>query len=321
MNNSSGTFQAKGVDLGTTQQEDAVNRRVVAVVAVLGLLAFSAPPANARTDDRSKPVVYVHGFDATFSPGYDCHAYWDAMADTLEGMGHTDERVTVAYYALDYNCTYDSAHHGSHSTHHAGGHSGGSHTRNTSIRHLGYHLAWMIYDHFTSVGKAVDVVGHSMGGLISRYAVAATARGEAGFPPSLLVEDVVTLGTPHAGSDWSWGCAYTECVEMRPGSSFLGWLATNATDPQATGGTDWTVVGSEDDGIVPATSAVSMAARHKVQYRWYEGIDHIDYIIDTWNFSDRDVYKMTNNSGVWLTDYNHPRAVKRTDYGFVYGSW
>lgn len=296
-------------------------RRTALLVLGVAALVAAGLPAGARTDDRAKPIVYVHGFDATFSPGYDCHAYWDAMADALEGWGHGGGRVTVAYYYLDYNCTYDLAHHGSHSRHYASGHAFGSHTRNTSIRHLGYHLAWMIYDHFTQTGEATDVVGHSMGGLIARYAVARWAAGDSDFPPSVAVEDAVTLGTPHAGTGWAYGCAYTQCFEMRPGSSLLTWLANNGSNPQGSGGTDWTVVGSEDDGIVGDGSAVSMGVPHKVIYRWYEGIDHVDYIYDTADRSDRDVWYMENNDGVWRADYSHPRVVRRTDFAFVSAGW
>ena len=46
----------------------------------------------------------------------------------------------------------------------------------------------------------------------------------------------------------------------------------------------------------------------------------IDYIIDTLNLSDRDVYYTENNDGVWRTDYNHARAIKRTDLAFLYGT-
>lgn len=296
-----------------------VRRFAVPLVVVL-LAVLGGPAAEARTDNRSKPIVYIHGFDPIFSSGYDCHSYWDVMADRLEGWGHTGTRATTAYYWFDTNCTYDSQHHGSHSAHYAGGHYLGGHTRDTSIRHLAYHTAWMIYDHFTAGGVTVDAVGHSMGGLILRYAIAQVQRRDPAFPPTLNVEDAVTLGTPHTGTGWAWGCGYAECVEMRPGSSFLSWLATNAPNPQGTGGTDWTVVGSEDDGIVSADSGVGMSAAHKVIYYWWMGIDHVDYIVDTSDARDADV-RYQNNGGAWTVWYNAPHVVRWSDFAFVYGSW
>jgi hypothetical protein len=52
---------------------------------------------------------------------------------------------------------------------------------------------------------------------------------------------------------------------MRPDSTFLNWLADNA---QADGGTDWTMIGTEDDNYVPVASATteSGGAGH---YVWY----------------------------------------------------
>lgn len=297
-----------------------MRKRVLVIVGVLVVAAAVMPAAQARTNDRSKPIVYVHGFDPTFSSGYDCHAYWDAMADALEGWGHTGERVTVQYYWADYNCTYTENHHGSHSAHHAGGHLYGGHTRDTSIRHLGYHLAWMIYDHFTVEGKAVDVVGHSMGGLIARYAVAGVANGDPDFPPSLLVEDAVTIGTPHTGTGWAYGCGWVECHEMRPGSSFMSWLSANGQNPQATGGTDWTLMGSEDDQIVSASSAVGMTAAHKVVYYWWMGIDHVDYPYATSSSLTADVYYQ-NDGGSWRAWYSAPYPVRWTDQAFLKATW
>jgi hypothetical protein len=178
----------------------------------------------------------------------------------------------------------------------------------------------MIYDHFTTNGQAVDVVGHSMGGLIARYAVAGVANGDPDFPPSLLVEDALTMGTPHDGTGWAWGCGWVECVEMRPGSSFLGWLASNAPNPQGTGGTDWTVMGSEDDGIVSASSAVAMGAGHKVVYYWWMGIDHVDYPLSTSSSWTADVYYQ-DFGGSWKSWYDAPYPVRWTDQAFVYGTW
>ena len=52
---------------------------------------------------------------------------------------------------------------------------------------------------YTNKGKPVDIVGHSMGGLIARVALLGSAQGWEGFPPKLNVDNVVTLSTPHQG--------------------------------------------------------------------------------------------------------------------------
>ena len=95
------------------------------------------------------------------------------------------------------------------------------------------------------------------------------------FPPRLLVHDVVTLGTPHAGSFLAYLRALAPSVqadEMTPGSGFLTRLAVDGA-PRAAGGTDWTVIGAEDiglagDGVVASRSATAMCctAVHRIVY-------------------------------------------------------
>ncbi len=46
----------------------------------------------------------------------------------------------------------------------------------------------------------VDVVGHSMGGLIVRGAVYGSSASQAGFSQPLMVEEAVMLAAPHDGA-------------------------------------------------------------------------------------------------------------------------
>ncbi len=76
------------------------------------------------------------------------------------------------------------------------------HNNDADIRHLAYHLANYIHKHFVK-GRdnpiKVSIVAHSMGAIVTRYALAMAARGEPGFPP-VFVNDVVLAGGPHRGS-------------------------------------------------------------------------------------------------------------------------
>ncbi|MGH9207462.1 MAG: hypothetical protein ACRD1G_13065, partial [Acidimicrobiales bacterium] len=72
-----------------------------------------------------------------------------------------------------------------------------------------------------------------MGGLIIRYALGATNARMAKFPPhSLLVSNVVTVATPHAGlTGYSYNVATTngdptEIEDMHPGSSTSTFMST-----------------------------------------------------------------------------------------------
>jgi PGAP1-like protein len=156
------------------------------------------------------------------------------------------------------------------------GHAGTTHSNNTSIRHLAWHLANYIATNFTAKGVAVDVVAHSMGGLMIRYAL--TKQGVDSFP-RLMVEDVVTLGSPHNGASFAALTGTTQGAEMEPGSTLIAWLKTWGMNPKGTGGTDWTVIGSHGDLIVQEDSATAMSAPHRWRYTtsptW---IFHRDYM-------------------------------------------
>lgn len=282
------------------------------VVALIGLQPVTA---EARTDNRSKPVVYVHGYNA-FGDGTSCNM-WSSMDNTLRSWGLTGAKVTARYYKGDTNCTHALETFGANGKHYD---PGGPFDRYTRIEHLGYRLAWMIYSQYSSKGIAVDVVSHSMGGLITRYAVAQVARGHADFPPYLYVEDSVTLGTPHSGTGWANWCWTTQCSQMRPGSSLINWLATYAPNPQGSGGTDWTAIGSYDDEIVSESSAIAMSAAHKVQYLGSADVAHSDYYQDTTDARTADV-RYNDYGGPFYTWYDAPWGVRWSDYSLLYGSW
>ena len=276
----------------------------------------------ARTDSRSKPVLFVHGLDAFGDAGVDCSGTWSDMVDRLRGWGYTGTLATVEYYWADSNCSTSLDGYGSHSAHYprTDAHQSGSHDMDGDIRHLGYHLAWMIYTQYSSKGVTVDVVGHSMGGLITRYALWGIQTNQPDFPPYLYVEDVVTLGTPHSGSGYASWCGWSyECTQMSTGSSFMSWLASNAPNPQGDGGTDWTAMGSYDDGYVSETSATAMSAAHKVRY-FNMGIGHSDYQHATSDVRDADT-EYNDYGGPWYAWYSSPYPVRWSDYALLYGSW
>ena len=69
-------------------------------------------------------------------------------------------------------------------------------------------------------GGKVDLVAHSMGGLVARYYINYLGGDQ-------HVERLVTLGTPHNGTQvWALS-SFISGVQMRPGSRFLNRLAEN----------------------------------------------------------------------------------------------
>ena len=300
-----------------------VRRVAAALAACLVVLGIGAVSAEARTDNRSKPIIFVHGLDAFGDAGVDCNGSFGNMIKRLQEFGHTGALRTVKYYHGDTNCSTALDGHGSHSTHYprTDAHQYGSHDMDGDIRHLGYHLAWMIYNQYSSKGVTVDVVGHSMGGLITRYMLHRIQANDGAFPPYLYVEDAVTLGTPHLGTGWASGCTWAyECVQMENGSSFINYLNSNAQNPQGDGGTDWTLVSSYDDGIVSEGSGIGMTANHKVAYLGTMNLGHSDYMHDTSDVRDADV-EYSDYGGATKTWYSGPHAVRWSDFGLYLGGW
>jgi pimeloyl-ACP methyl ester carboxylesterase len=267
--------------------------RTLSVLAVAGALivgptgAAWAPPTPPPTLDR--PIIFIHGFNENANT--DCDM-WDGIKNAFRDRTPqaTGALITIKYYSGDTGCSSSINGVGSHNKHHGDGDA--THDKDTDIRHLGYHLAWWLYSVWGAGSgdvERVDIVAHSMGGLITRYALAQVARGHEDFPPSLPVQDVVTLGTPHDGvdpnlyrlCDWSpLGSSPKQCGQMRSNSDFMDWMRDNAMNPKPNSRVDWTVIGSYGDRIVSEVSAVSMSnGTTGVAYVVAQGqyIDHSDY--------------------------------------------
>jgi hypothetical protein len=304
---------------------------LVALFLALVVVGGTAGAADGRrSDNRKKPIVFIHGLARDSSN--DCASTWNDMKAKVRDWGHTGAFTTIAYYRGDTNCSHWLGHHGRHSRHYASGHDGnGGHTADTDIRHLGYHLAWTIWNHHSRHGRRVDVVAHSMGGLIIRYALAQVQRGHDRFPQRLLVEDVVTMGTPHGGARWYAVCTLVQCGQMRAGSDFLVWLESNAWEPDGRGGTDWSTFGSDDDNWVAADRAAGTArdrdpkhdyigSCHKVWYLPSNNIEHGEFLHDTSKRISADVYRFNCQSGSWVKDLTSHWPVRRADLAVTFGN-
>jgi Putative serine esterase (DUF676) len=162
----------------------------------------------------------------------------------------------------------------------------------------------------------VDVLGYSMGGLIARDAVARTQAHLPGYPPYVIVEDAVTLGTPHLGT--LLGCGAAECTEMLPVSPFLLTLNVIGQLPAGRGGTDWTVIGSDADGTVPGLSATGMPISHRARYAANMDISHDDLILDTSDARDADV---SSGTVIEIPKSGMPHPIRWADFALALGSW
>jgi hypothetical protein len=212
------------------------------------------PKPPTPSDNLSKPVYVVHGYD---QPGNGFHVntgytddegyhrgYWETQIQRLKTPqwsggslnGPLGRTWSFCYYSINQNC--DLLVPGD---------------RDRSIIDIGRDFAWEIYDHYSKYNIPVDVVAHSMGGLVTRAALTGVLEHDPAWPPFLYIEDITTLSTPHRGAQLSALCVSTQCREMRQSSDFLLW-AQDA--PQSDMHTDWNLVGSHDDLTAPVWSAV-----------------------------------------------------------------
>ncbi len=119
-----------------------------------------------------------------------------------------------------------------------------------------------------SAGSPVDIVAHSMGGLIATYALKVLDRGR-------HIGSVVTLGTPHRGSALARLGALlrressTVLGQMLPGAAFLGELASHQVPPHAR----LVSVVAERDRVVQRGSA-ELATRERQHSRHVPDASH-----------------------------------------------
>lgn len=117
-------------------------------------------------------------------------------------------------------------------------------------------LGWFVDDVLAQTGAdSVDVIGHSMGGVVARYYV--TFAGGDG-----VVKNLVTLGSPHAGTDVSAVGIGHPTRELLLGSKLVTRLAA-APAPQHT---KLAVIWSRADALVPAAIQRPIAGAETIVY-------------------------------------------------------
>lgn len=249
-----------------SKSASALHRPRLLLVAVAALLVVVGTTAcQPRQPDKSRPVLFIHGWNA-FGGGSDCQSTFGGLESSLRDQGFTGPMVTVGFYDSDRNCDVNLR-------------SWGNVDNGSSWKDLSKAFSKYVHDTYTVNGQHVDVVGHSMGGLIVRGAVYGSQISESGFSTPLLVEDVVTLAAPHDGAAWySSFCLWGQCASLKPGASEINWVNQNG-NPQALGGTDFTVFGSTNDDVVPDESAthMSLPAQRVIVY---SNLEHSDYMND-----------------------------------------
>ena len=211
----------------------------VSVSLALTVDAVTVPMAADLAD--AVPVILLNGYQ------FICFSTDSTVAGSIDTFGQLaqllqSDGIPVLFFN---NCAY------------------GDITIERLAAQLNVYVAGLHYANGTPVTQ-VDLVAHSMGGLIARaYLAGMQTNGSFSPPPATRLRKLIEIGTPNFGS-FQAPTGYTQTFEMVPGSTFLWSLATWNQGQDDFRGTDvLSVVGNGgthyppgglDDGVVSLTS-------------------------------------------------------------------
>ena len=215
-------------------------RRLAAVLmaaAALGVGLVALPPAHAADAATARtPVVFVHGYMAL-------GADWPTAKSTFGAGGYTSAELHT--FSYDYNQSNEKS---------------------------AAQLAAFVSQVRSKTGAAkVDLVSHSMGGMVTRWYVKQLG-GQA------YVSHWASLAGANHGTSSANSCAFysAACKEMKAGSAFLTKLNSGDETPGAVKYATWY---SASDGIIsPYTSTpVTGGATNTL----VKGVTHLQFLSDT----------------------------------------
>jgi triacylglycerol lipase len=210
-----------------------MRRIIVFLTACLAVLA-AAPALPAAAATTHTPVVFVHGY--TGSP-----SNWTTAEAVFEAAGYSSNEL----YAFSYNSYGDNI---------------------TNAQSLAGYVSQVR----SQTGSAkVDIVNHSMGGLVSDWYLKQLGGAQ-------YVNHLASLAGANHGTTSAGACLiYTTCQQMYPGSSFITTLSSGDETPGATKYATWY---SPCDGVIsPYTSTVLSGATNN----YVACQTHLGYLTDT----------------------------------------
>ncbi len=228
-----------------------VTRRTVlrsAGAVGISALGLSTLGRAATTGDPpgSEPILLVHGYSDT-----DRSPWWDVLTDYLTDVGYANSDVYRINLGPLPGTTVDSP------------------------EEYAPAVKAKLRDLHDETGSPIDVIAHSMGGLDTRWAL---EKDDAAH----LVDDLVTLGTPHQGTYAAYlGLTTHGGRDMRPDSEFVRSL----NDGQLAEGVEYTAVWSHADELIdpspyaelpePELDSVSVARNVDSGYQ-----EHVELVYD-----------------------------------------
>ncbi len=312
----------------------------IAALGVTTLRVYASPqrirPHDVYASSTNWPILFIHGFNSNSQ--VDCGATWNTAIGYLQGshgfngqnLHWTGPMYKLGFYSKDTNCTSNLT---SEANECSGYYAGNEGTNNEDIRHIACELAWYIYSNFTEYGQNVQVVAHSMGGLIIRWALHGVQAGVWPFPGLVYVQDVVTFSTPHGGVPEGstiftcGGC--TQGNEMQSGNQFMKDTYTYAQNPQGSGwGTDWTMIGGVavynlGCDVISSSESTYMQGGHK-SYFTSPCYNHGGYLTDTSDAGNAHIYWCDGcaiSPSSWTYWSGAPHALRHMLYALYTSGW
>jgi triacylglycerol lipase len=209
-----------------------MRRLIVLLTAVLAGIALT--PARPAAAAPGTPVIFVHGYTGSASN-------WTTAMSVFRAGGYSSSQL----FAYEYNSYGDNV---------------------ANARGLASYVNTVR----SRTGTAqVDIVNHSMGGLVSLWYVKQLGGAQ-------YVRHLASLAGANHGTTSASACLiFVTCQQMYPGSSFINTLSAGDETPGSTRYATWY---SPCDGIIiPYTSTVLSGATNN-----YVACEtHLGYLTDT----------------------------------------
>ena len=220
---------------------------------------------------KGEDVLFLHGVDGSSSGANgsgingDCRAN-NNWGDSLSLLGDSNHQwvgnlITLGYYSGDHDC--DASIRTSADAYRCNGyHDSVTGSNNEDDLHLACLLAWYIWDNYTVNTWTVNIVAHSLGGVLLKEALYKTGQATTGptknhdshFPAYLFIDHAVTIASPLGGIPLSGAhflCSCTEVSELEfPGGAIYNDL-TSQDGRNASGleGTTWLMEGQANGNL------------------------------------------------------------------------
>ena len=203
---------------------------LVILIAFL-FLATSAPVQSTSGHSSATPlsvsatsdtyVILVHGYSPGDTSGTPNTGTWSGGVDFRSQLISAGYTVGVVSYYGKFTITFSNGYTYSNSSFFG--------TANTPIQNIGSQFGIAMSRIFSSGTTNVDIVAHSMGGLVTLYAL------EHYYDPHIALKNVIFIASPFGGSPFAnvaqflglssiVGC---EAYQMEGGSPFLTGLQNN----------------------------------------------------------------------------------------------